>query len=123
MREQRVGRRPAEPDDPFALIAAGELDLGRDEPRPVLGALRERRDHDRDAGDAVEEVAPEAVGLDVRSQRQVRRRDQTYIRYLQSLAPESLELTVFDGSEDLGLRGRAEVGDLIDEEGAAVREL
>ena len=36
---------------------------------------------------------------------------------------QPLELAVFDGAQDLGLRRRAHVRDLVEEEGAAVGQL
>src|SRR5829696_1893557 len=115
--------RSAEATHRAPLRARGRRDLGADKLAQIVGPIAQRGDADRDAADAIEEIVTEPRRAHHLVQRQVRRGDHAHVRGLQRLGAEPLELAVFDGAQDLGLRGEAHVRDLVDEEGAAVREL
>src|SRR5262249_53536609 len=57
------------------------------------------------------------------AKRQMRRRDDAYVRGQQRLGSEAFELAVLDGAKHLRLGGWGHVGDLVDEERSAVCEL
>ena len=123
VREQPVGGGAIESDDGFALHLTGAGDLARHQRPQILRALAERRHDDGDAVDAVEEVFAELPFLDECSGAMMRGRQHADVRLPQRLGAEPLELAVFDRAQDLALSLRAQIGDFVQEQGAAIGQL
>jgi len=90
-----------------------------------MSSLRfaQRRHLDRDDVEPVVEVLAEMPGLDHRRQVAIGRRDQPHVDPQRSRAAQALELVLLQDAQDLRLRARAHVADLVEEQGAAVRLL
>ena len=86
----------------------------------VVLALAQRRHLDRDDVQAVVEVLAELAGLHHRRQIAVGRGDQPDVDAQRPRAAEPLELVLLEHAQDLGLRARAHVADLVEEQRAAV---
>ncbi len=105
------------------VTAAVALEEVGDEQGDVLFALAERRDLDRHDVQPVEEVLAEAALLDLLLQVAVGRGDDAHVHGDQLAAADPLDLARLDRAEQLRLGLRAQVADLVEEEGAAVGQL
>src|SRR5688500_5126747 len=94
-----------------------------DELRDVIGPLAERRDVHRDEVEAKEEILAEAAVGDGALEIVIRRGEDAHV-HLTGLAPtDALDLLRLDGAQQLRLRLRAEVTDLIEEPRSLMGEL
>ncbi len=89
----------------------------------VLQAVAERRHFDGDAVEAVIEVRAEAVPVDELGEGPVRGGEDPDVDRLGTLAADRGDLALLDRAEQRHLAVRAEVGDLVEEEGPAVGQL
>jgi hypothetical protein len=121
--EQPVGSSLIESGDRFALQPTGACDLARHERRQIPRAVAERRHDDGDAVDAVEEVFAKLLFPDEHGGPMVRGREHADVRLAQRARAEPLELSVFDRAQNLALSLPAQVGDFVQEQGAAVGQL
>jgi len=71
----------------------------------------------------VEEVAAEAPGLHLDSQVADGGADEAHVRAEGAGAADALELLVLGGAQELGLQGRRDLGDLVQQQGAAVGQI
>ena len=112
--------------DTLDLLAELRPDL----PDEVLGeepdvssSLAQRRHLDRIDVEPIEKVGSELLVADGLRQVAIRGCDDSGL-YAQGLRPtDALELTILKNSEELGLKLERQVPDLVEEDGAAVREL
>ncbi|OGL00334.1 MAG: hypothetical protein A3E31_01655 [Candidatus Rokubacteria bacterium RIFCSPHIGHO2_12_FULL_73_22] len=89
----------------------------------VLAALAERRHVDRDHVEPVVEVLAEALLPHHLREVLVRGSHDAHVHAQRSRAAEPLELALLEHAQDLRLRHRGEVGDLVEEQRAAVGQL
>ena len=73
--------------------------------------------------ESIEQVLAKVAALNGFAQIAVRRGDDTDVRLQQACPPEPLELALLQNAQELGLRGEAHFGDLVEKEHAARREL
>ena len=119
-RRERLERRGLERLRAPPALPGDRLGEVRDEERDVLGPLRERRHDERDDGEAEVEVLAERAGADHRGEVAVRGRDDPHVRRHRLRAADARDLPVLDRAEDLRLRPRRHVADLVEEERPAV---
>ena len=100
-----------------------EAELGLDEERDVAPALAERRELEADHAEPVVEVEPEAPERHRLGEIAVRRRDDPRADVDVPRAAEPLEEPLLEDAEHLRLHLGGHVADLVEEEGAAAREL
>ncbi len=105
----------------LALPFAGQEDLGQRQ--DVLPPLAQRRHGERHDAQAVEEVVPEGAGGHRLAEVDARGSDEAHVDLDRARAPEPLEAAVLHHAQELGLQGRGEVLDLVEDDGAARREL
>ena len=86
------------------------------EERDLLGALAERGHPDPDDVQPVEEVLAELLGRHRALEVLVGRRDDPHVDLDVRPAADTRELAVFQDVEELGLKGRVEVADLVEED-------
>jgi hypothetical protein len=89
--------------------------------RNVVRAFAERRQAQRDDGEAIIEVFAELAFLDHLPEVAVRRADETQVQRDRAMRAEPLDRAGLEETEDFHLRGGVDLPDLIEEEGAAVR--
>ena len=94
-----------------------------DERGDVLGAFPECRQGDLDHLQAVVQVLAEAPLLDLGLEVAMGRRDDANVDLDRRVAADPLEGVLLQDAEDLGLRLRGHVADLVQEEGALVGRL
>ena len=114
--ERRFGgrRQPERPPGTMPLEKGGRQ-------REDVGApLAKRRHTQVDAGQAVIEVGPEDATLDQPGQAPIGRRDDTDIDAMRSVTADPLHGKILNGPQQLRLRGRGQVGDLVEEQRASV---
>jgi hypothetical protein len=75
-----------------------------DQRKDVLGAIAERGERDRHAGNAVIEIAPELPPLNLVGETPIRRADQAEARLLPRVASQSFERALLNGTQQLGLQ-------------------
>ena len=78
---------------------------------------------DRDHVQAVEEVLAEAARRDLGGEVLVRGRDHAHVDLHDPIAADGPHLAILQHAQELHLERRAHLGDLVEEDGAAVREL
>src|SRR5258708_4634233 len=100
--------------------AAAEM-LG--EQRDVLSPVAQRRDGHDIEGETVQEIAAEAALIGQRRQIDISGGDDADVDTLHVVAADALEGAVLDDAQDLLLDGERGVGDLVEEQGAAVGDL
>ena len=89
----------------------------------VLGPLAQRREVDLDGVEPVEQVLAEALLPRLRLDVRVGGRDHPHVDALVAGAAHPLELAGLQHPQQLGLLLQRHVGDLVEEEGAAVGQL
>ena len=99
----------------------GEQALG--ERLDVLVALAQGRQHDREHGEAVEQVLAEAAGGDLGRQVSVGGGDPAHVGAQGLAAADALEGPLLQHAQQLGLQAGRQLADLVEEEGAALGEL
>ncbi len=104
----------------LARHAAAEM-LG--EQRDVLSPLAQRRDGHDIEGETVQEIAAEAALIGQRRQIDISGGDDADVDTLHVVAADALEGAVLDDAQDLLLDGERGIGDLVEEQGAAVGDL
>ena len=95
----------------------------RDERCDVAGALAQRRDHHRDHIDPEEEVLAESSLAHLAREIAIARGEDPHIHLDRLPAAHALDLPRLDRAQQLGLRLRRELADLVEQERAGVREL
>ena len=88
--------------------------------RDVAGTFPQRRHVDGDHIQTVEEVFAEGALLDLAGQRLVGGRDDAHVDLAVFGVAHAAELAVLQHAQQLGLDGGGNVGDFVEEEGAAV---
>ena len=91
--------------------------------RDVLAALAQRRHVERDHVEPVVEILAEAARGDLLLEILVGRGDHAHVDLDRLGAADALEAVLLQDAQHLGLRHQAHVGDLVEEDRAAVREL
>ena len=91
--------------------------------RDVLAALAQRRHRDLDRVQPEEEVLPEAARRDLRVEVGVGGRDDAHVGAPRARAADALELAGLEHAQQLGLQVQRDVGDLVEEQRAAVGQL
>jgi hypothetical protein len=91
--------------------------------RDVGRALAERRHAEHDQVQAVEEVLAERPRPDERGKIAVGRGEDAHVHRSRLAAPEHLVRPVLEDAQELHLRGRVELADLVEQDRAAVRDL
>ncbi len=89
----------------------------------VFESVAQRRQHDAHLREAIVEVLAEAPGLDLVPQLTVRRGDDPHVDLDGRVAADPYDLLSLEDAEKLGLQGRRQFADLVDEDGAAARRL
>src|SRR5678815_1042333 len=89
----------------------------------VFTPVTQRRHLDVHTVQPVVQVQAESPLIDERRQRSVGRHDDSRIDTPGANAPDTLDREILNGTQQLGLRGRREVGDFIEKERALVRVL
>src|SRR6267378_3906440 len=89
----------------------------------VLETLAQRRQGERDDGEAEVEVLAKTLGADVLAQVAVRRRDDAHVGRDRLVPADALELALLQDSQQLYLKARVELSDLVQEERPAARGL
>ena len=120
VRSQRVEDARRYSSDGLARLRGELLEERVHEERNVLGALPERRKDDRDDVQAVVEILPERSRPGGRLQVPVRRGDDPHVRRERPRSTNTLELPVLKDAQELGLNGRTDVPDLVQEDRAPV---
>ena len=122
--ERRRSRTPAERLRGRLLVAGGELlqEVVAEE-RDVVGALAQGRDADDDRVDAVEEVLAEGAGGDAGLEVLVGRGDQAEVHRGRPAAADALDFVGLEDAQELGLDGRRQRPDLVQEHRSLVRQL
>ena len=85
----------------------------------VRSARSQRMDLDVDPAQAEEEISPKPTCLDQFSQALVRRHDNPRVDFPRRVSPHPLYGSLLDCPQQLGLCGRSQVGDLVEEKGSA----
>src|SRR5438477_6379149 len=93
------------------------------EERDVSCALTKRRHLDGENAQPVIEVAPELVVCDHPFQITMGRRDQPRVDLLCPRAPQALEFTLLQDTQELGLEFQGDVTDLVQKQRALVGQL
>jgi hypothetical protein len=117
---QRLGRDARERSVVARARLAHEL---RDQERDVLAALAQRRQMDAEDVEPIVQVAPELLERDELPEILVGRRDDADVDVDGVLAADAQELALLEHAQELGLRRDRHLADLVEEDGAAVREL
>ena len=107
--------------DPPAHPPGELLSEMADQPRDVVTAFSQRRQHDREDVQAVVEVFAEAAVGDHSRQVAVRGRHQAHVHLDRLRAAQALELLLLQHAEQLGLQLRRDVADLVEEQRPLVR--
>src|SRR4051812_4381559 len=89
------------------------------ERKDLVDALAERRDAERDAPDAEEEVLPERLQLYFLAEVAVRREDEAHVDGPRLQAADAQDLAVLDDAQQLRLHRERHFADLVEENGAA----
>jgi hypothetical protein len=89
----------------------------------VFAPLAKRRHDNLDAVQPVEQIEPEAAALDEIRQRVIRRRDDPGVDLPRAGPADTLDRHFLDGAQQLGLRRRGEIRDLVEKQRAAMRVL
>src|SRR5690606_11752128 len=104
-----------------ALAVPRQEPLG--EQRDVLTARAQWRHRDLDGIEPVVEIAPERAGRDGAAEWPVGGRDDADVELPHAVPADTLDGEVLDRTQQLRLGCRREVGNLIEEQGAAVGRL
>ncbi len=115
VRGQAPGRQPV------VLADAAQEVLGEED--HVRAAIPERRQHERDDGQAMVEVAPEASGPHGGRQVLAGGRDHARVDALAARAAEPPHRAILDRPQELRLQAEGHQADLVQEQGAAIRGL
>src|SRR2546426_711377 len=94
-----------------------------DQERQVLDPLAQPRQHDRDDVQPVVQVLAEAPRLHLGLEVLVGGREDAHVDLQGAVAADPLELALLQDAQDLGLRLRPHVADLVEEERPAVGDL
>jgi hypothetical protein len=86
----------------------------------VLAALAQRRQHEARHVQAVVEVLAERLVLDHLLELAVGGRDDAHVHLHRVVVAQAADLALLDGAQQLGLERRRGLGDLVEEERAAV---
>ena len=108
--------------DALARAARVPPDEVLDEQRDVLAALAQRRHRDRDDVQPVEQILLELAFADQLPQVAVGRGDDAHVDLDRALGSQRLELALLQHAQQLGLHGRRDDADLVEEDRAAVGE-
>ncbi|HEU4404828.1 MAG TPA: hypothetical protein VFS43_06010 [Polyangiaceae bacterium] len=119
---QRLERPRAEAAHGLAQLARLGGEEGLREQRDVVAPLAQRRHVELDHVEPVVQVFAEAAGRDLGHEVLVGGRDDAHVDPRRPLGAQRLHLALLDRAQQLGLRRKAEVGDLVEEEHAAVGE-
>src|SRR5690606_30842105 len=114
------GRREADRRTALGLAAPHEI---VDQIRQVFETLAKRRHADREHVQAEEEVLAELAGRDPSLEIAVRCGKDPHVRAPALRAADTLEYPLLQHAQQLHLHIEAHVPDLVEEQGAAVREL
>ena len=93
------------------------------QPEHVVFALAERRQVHGDDVEPIEEILTEQAGRDGRPEVRVRCRDDAHVDVLDRVASDRFHLAGLERPEQLHLRARRQIADLVQEERAAVGRL
>src|SRR5690606_16424325 len=89
----------------------------------IAFALTQRRQEDRHHADAIIEVGAKLAFLNRLFQIAIGRADKTNVDLHRARSADALELALLQHAQQLGLEGRRDVSDLVEEQSAAVGEL
>ena len=103
---------------PLALANDGPHQL-----RDVLAPLAQRRQPDRKDAQPVVEVVAERTVSHHSPEVAVRRGDDAHIHFLRLRRPEPFERSLLQHAQQLGLQFERQIANLVEEEGAVMREL
>ena len=92
------------------------------QPRDVAAAVAQRRQVDVDQVQAIQQVFAELAALHHLVQRAVRRRDHAHVDGARPARAEHFERAVLQHAQQLDLRRRIELADLVEEDRSAVGE-
>src|SRR5580765_7042832 len=115
-------RRRRDPRDALAVEGCEALQEVIDQVRDVLDALAERGHLDHEHGDSIVEILAERSLRHGRSQVLVGRGDQADVRSNRFRPADLGELAALDDAQQLGLERRAQLAELVDEQGPGMRE-
>src|SRR5690606_18620526 len=106
------------------LLAAAELlaEVAREQEHVALAAAQGRQ-LDAGDGDAVQELVAETAGGDLAIEVGAGRHQQAKVRLRGDVGAEPLDAAALEDVEQLDLQGQVELGDLVDEQRAAVGAL
>src|SRR5262249_34868595 len=88
--------------------------------RDVGPPLAERGDAHVDATQAIEQIRTKGAALDEVGEAAVSRRDDSNVDAVRASPADPLDGEILNGPKQLRLRGKGEIGDLVQEQGAAV---
>src|SRR3989442_4564465 len=120
MAGQALERPGREPLRAVAAVARESLDEVLDERRDVLATLAQGRAEDRHDVEPEEQVLAEGAGADTLAEILVGRGDDAGVHTDRLRHTDRLDLAVLQHAQDLRLRARAHVADLVQEDRAAI---
>src|SRR5581483_1430583 len=123
VREERILGRLRERERRPARLLREEAEEAPGERQDVLPPLAQRRHRDLDDVQAIEEVLAESSGRDVALEVAVRGREDAHVRAPRAGLADPLERLVLEEAQELRLQARRHLGDLVEEERAALRRL
>ena len=103
-----------------ALLGGESRDEMIDELGNVVGALAERRHHDREYIQSVVEILAKLAALHHVDHVAVGGGDQADVHLDRATRADGIDLALLDGAEELDLHVERQFGDFVEEEGAAV---
>ncbi len=114
-RDRRRGLR-GERQGALPVVAGVALEKVPREKQRVPAALAQGRQPDHRNVEAVEEILPEAPGLDVPSQVARRRRNDADVDRTRAVLADAPQLPFLERPQELDLQGRVEIADLVEED-------
>src|SRR5580698_8348730 len=91
--------------------------------RDLAAARTQRRDREGDPVEPEEEVLPERARANLRGQIAIGRADDSHVDVPRPEAAHPRDLAILEDSQELGLHGQGELGDLVEEQASAVGNL
>ena len=91
--------------------------------RDVLAALAQRRDHERNHVEPIEQILAKTTGLDLMLQALIGGRDDAHIHSHGHGCADRLETLFFENAQHLGLRLEGHVADFIQKQCSAISQL
>src|SRR5262245_34505840 len=123
VRAQHAERRIVHRGDALVVLGAELLEKGLDQERDVVAALAQRRHRQAHDVQAVIEILAEGAGANRLHGLLVGRGEHSHIDLDLGLAAEASDHAVLEDPQELRLKGRAHLGDLVEEDRALVRQL